>query len=275
MVEIAIRLAVIGFALVAIIGILPSGMNVQKENREETIIGQDASLFIDAIRSGTKGMDDLTNYVYAITNYVTEFIPAKSAQYTVGYTYFDSTFKSVLMSPMYPITNGYRIIGLLSRPKYIDISTAQTRGFQSNFVVAYVRSMSGPASEKVSQTNDVVRDLTFTYRVASDLVPYASYDPNWTNFTAVGLSTNDITARSNYWIFARNLQNNLYDFRLIFRWPVLPNGNIGNSRQIFRSLMSGQLQQTEETGYPTNSFAASLPYLVYFFDSHNYVKAHP
>src|SRR5713226_956163 len=57
MVEIAISLAVIGFALVAIIGILPSGTNVQKENREETIIGQDASLFIDAIRSGTKGMD--------------------------------------------------------------------------------------------------------------------------------------------------------------------------------------------------------------------------
>src|SRR5947207_7764407 len=35
MIEIAISLAVIGFALVAIIGILPTGMNVQKENREE------------------------------------------------------------------------------------------------------------------------------------------------------------------------------------------------------------------------------------------------
>src|SRR5205823_13848329 len=44
MIEIAISLAVIGFALVAIIGILPTGMNVQKENREETIIGQDASV---------------------------------------------------------------------------------------------------------------------------------------------------------------------------------------------------------------------------------------
>ena len=34
MVEIAICLAVIGFALVAIIGVLPIGMNVQKDNRE-------------------------------------------------------------------------------------------------------------------------------------------------------------------------------------------------------------------------------------------------
>src|SRR2546426_5260898 len=69
MIEIAISLAVIGFALVAIIGILPTGMNVQKENREETIIGQDSQLFMDAIRSGAKGMDELTNYVVAITNW--------------------------------------------------------------------------------------------------------------------------------------------------------------------------------------------------------------
>src|ERR1041385_4426805 len=71
MVEIAISLAVIAFALVAIIGVLPRGMNVQKENREETIINQDAAYFADAIRTGAHGLDDLTNYVYAITNYWT------------------------------------------------------------------------------------------------------------------------------------------------------------------------------------------------------------
>src|SRR5262249_16641536 len=43
MIEIAICLAVIGFALAAIVGVLPLGMNVQRENREETIINQDAS----------------------------------------------------------------------------------------------------------------------------------------------------------------------------------------------------------------------------------------
>src|SRR5436190_21698873 len=63
MIEIAISLAVIGFALVAIIGILPVGMNVQKENREDTIINADASIWMDAIRGGQKGLDDLTNYV--------------------------------------------------------------------------------------------------------------------------------------------------------------------------------------------------------------------
>ena len=68
MVEIAICLAIIGIALVAIIGVLPAGLNVQKDNREETLIDQDATVFIENIRNGARGLDDLTNYVLAITN---------------------------------------------------------------------------------------------------------------------------------------------------------------------------------------------------------------
>ena len=73
MVEVAISLAIIGFALLAIVGVLPMGMNVQKENREATVVNQDATVFIEAIRNGARGVDDLTNYVYAITNYWTIF----------------------------------------------------------------------------------------------------------------------------------------------------------------------------------------------------------
>ena len=47
MVEIAICLAVIGIALVSIIGVLPIGMNTQRDNREETIINQDATVFME------------------------------------------------------------------------------------------------------------------------------------------------------------------------------------------------------------------------------------
>ena len=68
MVEIAICLAIIGIALVAIIGVLPIGLNVQKDNREETLIDQDATVFMENIRNGARGLDDLTNYVMAITN---------------------------------------------------------------------------------------------------------------------------------------------------------------------------------------------------------------
>ena len=68
MVEIALCLAIIGFALVAIIGVLPTGLNVQQTNREETVIDQDAAVWMDAIRNGGRGYDDLTNYIIAITN---------------------------------------------------------------------------------------------------------------------------------------------------------------------------------------------------------------
>src|SRR5437764_7218016 len=66
MVEIAIAVAVIAFALVAIIGILPAGLQVQKENREDTLMAQDGTYFMEAIRNGSVGLDELTNYVEQI-----------------------------------------------------------------------------------------------------------------------------------------------------------------------------------------------------------------
>src|SRR5437016_7186299 len=67
MVEIALCLGVIAFALVAIIGVLPTGLRVQRDNREDTIINQEGLLWVEAIRSGSRGLDYLTNYVDTIT----------------------------------------------------------------------------------------------------------------------------------------------------------------------------------------------------------------
>jgi type II secretory pathway pseudopilin PulG len=273
MIEIAISLAVIGFALVAIIGILPTGMNVQKENREETIIGQDASVFMDAIRSGAKGMDDLTNYVVAITNWQTTYNfkgkPIGANPVALFYTYTNSSVVPPMVGP-FLLTNGARIVGLLSTPKYVPATNNAKALVCSNYVVAYVRALSGPASEKFPQTNDAIRELAFNYRLASDVVPYTSYDPNWTNYNDPSLyapTTNfaEITLRSNYWMVAKNTQENLYDIRLIFRWPLLANG-VGNGRQSFRTLASGHLQvvgQQDDLTNPTNT---------YFFEPRNYVR---
>src|SRR5687767_9923909 len=63
MVEIALSLAVVAFALVAIIGVLPLGMTVQKDNREDTLIAQEGRYWLEAIKSGARGLTDLTNYV--------------------------------------------------------------------------------------------------------------------------------------------------------------------------------------------------------------------
>ena len=73
LVEIAICLGIIGVALVAIIGILPRGLRTQRDSREETVIGQDASVLFEAVRNGSRGADDLTNYIFLISNTVTFF----------------------------------------------------------------------------------------------------------------------------------------------------------------------------------------------------------
>src|SRR5437773_10967211 len=67
MVEIAISLGVIAIALVAILGVLPTGVRVQRDNREDTILNQEGTFWVEAIRSGSRGLNYLTNYVDMIT----------------------------------------------------------------------------------------------------------------------------------------------------------------------------------------------------------------
>jgi type II secretory pathway pseudopilin PulG len=247
MVEIAISLAIIGFALVAIVGVLPLGMNVQKENREETIINQDLTVFMEAIRSGAQGYDNLTNYVFAITNYWTRYdnwLPGTS-DYD-GYNRTGSRVTSFTPGPNgFALTNGQRIVGLLCRPKYEPVGEAfvgkrpDDGSFRSNHIVAFVSAASGGAAEKFPQDNQTIRDAAFSYRMICELV-YQPLDTNTVNYLLPGLSTNQVTARSNHWLFAKNLEANLRDLRLTFRWPLLPNYQAGNGRLSFRTMIGGK-----------------------------------
>lgn len=64
MVEIAISLGVIAFALVAILAILPTGLQTQRDNREDTLINQDARVILEAIRNGGReAQSDLGAFV--------------------------------------------------------------------------------------------------------------------------------------------------------------------------------------------------------------------
>jgi prepilin-type N-terminal cleavage/methylation domain-containing protein len=192
LIEIALCLAVIGIALTAIIAVLPLGMDVQRQNREATIINQDATIFMEDIRNGARGADDLTNYVY---------------QVEVG------TTNPVLFS------SGAQIIGLLTTP-----------GLTNH---AYVRSISGSAVEKPPQDNGIILGDSFSYRIICENVPVQTAD-NSTN--------------------SQILQNNLHELRLTFLWPLLPNGSVGNGRQTFRSLVAGQIVQTNISGLSLNFF---------------------
>src|SRR5262245_31258088 len=119
MVEIAIAIGVIGFALVAIIGILPSGLEVQRDNRTETIINQDGTFWLEAIRNGARGLQDLPSYVDRIE--------------------INGPGRNEVISNFAPGQAGStEIIGLL---------TTQA-GMPDNEVIAYAWSVSGAAAEK-------------------------------------------------------------------------------------------------------------------------------
>lgn len=251
MVEIALSLAIIGFALVAIIGVLPSGLQVQRENREETIINQDANVWLSAIRSGARGYDDLTNYVDAITNVVTVFDRngnVVQAPDRYGYTRSQCTLNDTLLPPKDVITNGARIIGLLSTRKYEFHDVAEQIVSRSNHVTAYVRAMSGSATEKAPQDNADVRELAFRYRMISEVVPYTRWDTNWVAWNQPGLPAGEAAARSNYWWVTSKQQANLHEVRLTFRWPLLPRGGTGNGRQVFRATVGGDFIQANDHG---------------------------
>ena len=256
MIEIAICLAIIGFALVAIIGVLPLGMNTQRDNREETVINQDATVLLGVIRDAARGADYLTNYVYAVTNYWTFY----NADGTVnnsgvnGYNISTATVNPLIVYPngpysSAPITNAANIIGLMSQPEFIADFRGQGKNFPavpspyyasnnfnagcySNHVVVYVRSLSGLASDRPPQDNALMLGDSFGYRIFCVNAPMAVATKN----PLVG--------------FAKQLAANQRELRLTFLWPQLPNGNLGNGRQTFRTTVAGQLAGVEYNNYP-------------------------
>ena len=138
MIEIAIALGVIAFALVAIMGILPLGLTVQRDNRFETIINQDATYWLEAIRDGAQHTSadnvDLTNFVERI-----EIVKGNNVV----------TYQNLGVPPLDYSSN---IIGILTRPFDKDIT-----------VFANVRAFSGAVGEKRS-------DVSFTYRMEIQLL---------------------------------------------------------------------------------------------------------
>jgi len=57
--EVMLAIGVVAFGLVAVLGVLPAGLTVQKDNREETIIRYDAQYWMTALRSGMQPTDAL------------------------------------------------------------------------------------------------------------------------------------------------------------------------------------------------------------------------
>jgi type II secretory pathway pseudopilin PulG len=266
-IEIALCLGIIGFALVAIIAVLPRGLDVQKRNREETIIGQDASVWMNAIRNGARGDDDLTNYVLCITNFWTKYDAKFNVIGTPNYDYYtpsNSGVTSITPQPTFLLTNGAHIVGLLTMPKWThpeDVGSSANPidladppfdpPYQSNYVVVYSRAFSGAAVDKAPQTNSTILGDAFIYRMIVENFPYSPVDTNAFCLECAatnGLSSDEMAARTNLLRTVWMLRTNSSDFRLRFRWPVLPNGQIPSyGLATFRSMASGPLLLTNDS----------------------------
>jgi len=228
MIEIAIALGVIGFALVIIIGILPSGLTVQRESHQDTVIGQDGPFFLEAIRNGgpplangaSTSLDFLTNYVEQITISTSNLVTGK----TTTNVYTTNNF-----------TNGAMILGLLSTPEFYP----PVYGTNVNSVTARIRGLTGAATEQRGSN----AATAFRYYMNVELAPFNSISYQSTDFLDYtnNPASPDYITRLERAEEVPYLVNNLYDLRLKFSWPIRPNGTAGQNRQAYRSLVSAHL----------------------------------
>ncbi|MDP7048741.1 MAG: hypothetical protein QF721_04760 [Verrucomicrobiota bacterium] len=263
-IELAICLGIIAFALVAIIGVLPIGINVQKDNREETIINQDGMYWIEAIRSGATGMNDLTNHVTFIeiqgSNsevYRWEPVPAEA-----GHSHIELP-RGV---------QGAAIIGLLSMPAQADLVGPVTvknwpqinnQSQQYNRIRAKVRAISGSAVDK----GEAAKEMAFSYRLTSEVRPIRTMG-DWGN-----LSDNPLAMDANQF---RKL--NFYEIKLTFQWPEYVFGGEerpGPNRKVFRTVVAGRLvNRTLDLRRPlepvTGRFQEDITSPFFFFEPNRY-----
>lgn len=229
MVEIALCLAVIAFALVAIVGVLPTGLRVQKDNREDTIINQDGMFLLEAIRSQSPALDYLTNYFDSIT--------VSNSQGTTVYAkpgYTEPLPTGAVLEKS--LTNGQGIMRLLSGPRFGVVGTIQV----TNTIYANVKAISGSAVDKSKVTRD--NGFAFTYRLKPEIVPLITYPPDSTDFGASGLSPQEVLSRSNLWRMAVAQAANFSELRLTLQGPIIQKGTrleVTGTPRVFRTVLAG------------------------------------
>ena len=261
-IELVICLGIIAFALVAIIGVLPIGINVQKDNREETIINQDSLYWMEAIRSGATGMNDLTNHIAFIeirnSNsqvYRWEPIPAAAGD-------------SHIELPRG--VQGAAIIGLLSMPVQADLvgpltvrnwPQVDTQSGEYNRIWAKVRAISGSAVDK----GEAAKGMAFSYRLTSEVRPIRTMG-DWGN-----LSDNPLAMDAN-----RFRKLNFYEIKLTFQWPEYAFGGEerpGPNRKVFRTVVAGRLVNRSlfnPIEQATGRFQEDITSPFFFFEPNRY-----
>ena len=230
MVEIAISLGVIAIALVAILGVLPTGVRVQRDNREDTILNQEGTFLVEAIRSGARGLDYLTNYFDTITISNLTLLKATTHYNPAGFVPAPAPNTTLERS----LTNGQAIVELLTYPKF----TVENGRPNTNRVTARVRALTGSAAEKGQ--SGPARDFAFAYQVISEVVPLRAYPPELINTN--GVPPSEVLVRSNLFRMDLTRAANFQELCLTLQGPLIPKGTgydvLGTPKR-FRTLIGG------------------------------------
>lgn len=227
--EIALCIAVIAIALTAIIGVLPSGLNVQRQNREDTLVAQDAQFLLESIRSGAMAIPDLTNNV--------DFVLWRRRGAENSEIYFRGpNFGEPLPGTVIPLTASWQVTALMTTPRF---EVTRDGGLIENEIVAQFRSLSSPFTEKAYRSGTGLPDQTrlataFRYLVSTENQGGPTRPPlilaGYTN-----QAVSNVVASQTF-----RIDSGLSELRLTFQWPVFRAGaefRTGNNRKAFRALV--------------------------------------
>ena len=236
MVEIALCLAVVGFAMVVIMGVIPLGGLVQKENRETVLCQMDGNYLLQAISEGAQGYDDLGLYVDEILFYSRPNAEPRKIENNAGGVEWGTR----------------EIIGLLSAPEFLltrsnvwvpnSLNNMEVFGVSNTNLICKIkmRSMNGSAADK----NMDNRDFAMSYLAEVKVLPLTT---NYHNMYQVD-SNSGIREGM---LKDRSLNQSAWQVSVILNWPVVPAGTdeykAGPNQQVFRTIISGTMNTVEKT----------------------------
>jgi len=218
LIEIALSIAIVAFALVAIIGILPTGLEVQRENREDTIINGDGPLLIEAIRLANTNLALLTNNM--------EWI-----ELTANGAFIRRVYATNLTAK--------EILGTICTPRYLNLGGTEF----TNRTRALFRAASGPLATEATNA----QDFAFAYLLSVEVIPQSGIV---NTYVAPGGDPALVAAA------ATNLWDLRLIFEWPILRDATNNTRVGAGRRVFRTLVGSRLVQEDQTnsmGVVTNS----------------------
>lgn len=241
MIEIALALGVIAIGLVSIIGLMPFGLGVQRENKDETVIDHDARLMFEFLKAGVAETNDLDTLGRLWVHIVPDAKDGKRKIWVTNTVItYELTTRKPLGTPDITVTELEvvdprtpvrlkpeqialaNVLSVQSLAGAVQYNPAQNRLVVSRVQTAILlRALAGSAYDKYPQTNQTVTEMSFAYKLVRELFPIQSTEVPFNN--SMG-SANPPALPA-------------YEARLSFAWPAYGPNSTGYGRRVYRAII--------------------------------------